>query len=88
MKYKGLEVTIFATDYLRAYTTPNYCPMTEAIRRAIPKARQIAPSYAHVYIDGIAYRFPAVAIGIMNALYRKPNERDLVETTFELGEPL
>lgn len=88
MKYKGTKITIYKTDYFKAYTTRDYCPMTEAIRRAIPNARQISPTYGHVYIDGIAYRFPAVAIGIMNALYRKPNERDLVETTFELGEPL
>lgn len=88
MKYKGLEITIYSTDYIKAYTKSEYCPMTEAIRRAVPHARQIAPSYAHVYIDGIAYRFPSVATGIMNALYRKPNDRDLVEVTFKLGEPL
>lgn len=88
MKYKGLKVEILGEDYVKGFALLNYCPMTEAIRRAAPEAKQIAPSYAHVYIDGIAYRFPSVAIGIMNALYRKPNERDLIQVTFKLGEPL
>lgn len=88
MKYAGTIVNIYATDYLKAYTEKDYCPMTEAIRRSIPKAKQIAPSYNHVYIDGLSYRLPSPAIGVMNDLYRKPRKAGLVPLTFEIGECL
>ena len=86
MKYAGTLIHIIPTDYLKAHTEKEYCPMTEAIRRALPQAKQIAPSFNHVYIDGISYEFPSVAIGIMNDLYRKYRPAGLIEVQFKLGK--
>lgn len=89
MKYYKLEIEVTNQDIIDFCLDNEECPIVNSILRATKdKARQISVGRAHVYIDGLAYRLPSEAIGLVNALYNKPNPKLLKAVTFKLGEIL
>lgn len=89
MKYYKLEITVNDMDIVEHCCDNSYCPIVEAVDRATNgQCRDIALGRAHIYIDGLAYRLPSEAIGLVNALYNKPNPKLIKPLTFKLGEIL
>ena len=89
MKYYKLEIIVSDMDIIEHCLDSAYCPIVEAVDRATGgHCKEIILGRAHIYIDGLAYRFPSEAIGLVNALYNKPNPKLIKPLSFKLGELL